>query len=204
MQCHNTVNIMQNYDFAATICFNPTTIFTPLFLSGPTIMKYLYATAFIFMSFHITALPDNHMNDFVNLFDQYCYSFKDKPKSSQHAYLEKQGHKINPDYDAYEILIDGIDYAITPQYRDCTTDVLLKHQNSILFTLDQIDSLLKQRFKLNQVSSRSFTDVALNNQNTLIQQRDYTDGEGLSFRLLYPSDNQDSYYMTFTIEWLDS
>ena len=70
-------------------------------------MKYLYATAFIFMSFHIKALPDNHMNDFVNLFDQYCYSFKDKPKSSQHAYLEKQGHKINPDYDAYEILIEG-------------------------------------------------------------------------------------------------
>jgi hypothetical protein len=176
---------------------------TPL-LSGSTIMKYLYATAFIFMSFHIKALPDNHMNDFVNLFDQYCYSFKDKPKSTQHKYLEKMGHKINPEYDAYEILIGGIDYAITPQYIDCTTDVLLKHQNSTLFTLDQIDALLTQRFQLNQVSSRSFQDVALNNQNTLIQQRDYVDDSGLNFRLLYPSDNQDSYYMTFTIEWLDS
>ena len=166
-------------------------------------MKNLYATAFILMSFHVTAVANAPLNDFVKLFDEYCYSFKDKPKLT-HSYLAKMGHKINPDFDAYEILIDEVDYAITPQFRDCTTDVLLKHNQSTLFTLEQIDTLLTQRFKLNQVSSRSFQDVALNNQNTLIQQRDYKDSEGHRYRLLYPSDNQDSYYMTFTIEWLDS
>jgi len=166
-------------------------------------MKYLYATAFIFMSFHVSAAPNNQLNDFVSLFDEYCYSFKDRPKSTR-SYLEKRGHTLNKEYDAYEIIIDGIDYAITPQSKDCTTDVLLKHSKGTLFTLDQIDAMLSQKFSLTLVSNRSFEDVALNNQNTVIQQRDYRDGVGHGYRLLYPSNNQDSYYMTFTIEWLDS
>ena len=165
-------------------------------------MKYLYATAFIFISFHLSATPsNNHLNDFVSLFDRYCYSFKDAPKKTV-SYLEEMGHTVNPDYDAYEILIDGIDYAITPQASDCTTDVLLKHKTGTLFTLEQVDNYLTEKFKLSLVSRRSFQDVALNNQNTVIQQRDYRDTAGHRYRLLYPSDNQDSYYMTFTIEWL--
>ena len=166
-------------------------------------MKYLYATAFIFMSFHVTAMPKNHLNDFVNLFDQYCYSFKGKPNKTV-SHLEKMGHELNPDYDAYEILIGGIDYAITPQHNDCTTDVLLRHGEGTLFTFDQIDKMLTQKFNLTLVSSRSFQDVALNNKNTQIQQRDYRDVAGMDYRLLYPSDNQDSYYMTFTIDWLEN
>lgn len=166
-------------------------------------MKYLYATAFIFMSFHVSATPNDHLNDFVSLFDEYCYSFKDSPKSTQ-THLEKRGYTLNKEYDAYEILIDGIDYAITPQSKDCTTDVLLKHSKGTLFTLDQIDNMLTQKFSLTLLSNRSFEDVALNNKNTVIQQRDYRDGVGHGYRLLYPSDNQDSYYMTFTIEWLEN
>ena len=167
-------------------------------------MKYLYATAFICMSFHLSAIPsNNHLNDFVNLFDRYCYAFKNTPNKTV-SHLEEMGHTVNPDYDAYEILIDGIDYAITPQPSDCTTDVLLRHKTGTLFTLDQIHNFLTEKFKLTLVSSRSFQDVALNNQNTTIQQKDYRDSAGHGYRLLYPSDNQDSYYMTFTIEWLDA
>jgi len=166
-------------------------------------MKYLYATAFIFISFHASAATTNHLNDFVSLFDEYCYSFKEKPNATR-SHLEKMGHKLNPDYDAYEILIDDIDYAVTPQSKDCTTDVLLRRSNGTLFTLDQIDKTLTQKFGLSSTGNRSFQDVALNNQNTVIQQKDYRDDVGYIYRLLYPSDNQDSYYMTFTIEWLDS
>jgi len=165
-------------------------------------MKYLYATAFIFMSFHVSAIPNNYLNDFVSLFDKYCYSFKGSPNKTV-SYLEKRGYKINPDFDAYEIFIDGIDYAITPQIDDCTTDVLLSHDEGPLFTFEQIDRILTQKFNLTLVSSRSFQDIALNNKDTKIQQRDYSDGAGHGYRLLYPSDNQDSYYMTFTIEWQD-
>lgn len=165
-------------------------------------MKYLYATAFIFLSLHVSA-ADSHLNSFVSLFDKYCYSFKSKPSATR-SFLEKMGHKLNTEYDAYEIFINGIDYAVTPQPKDCTTDVLLRHKKGTLFTLDQINKLLTQKFNLTLVSSRSFQDVALNNQNTMIQQRDYRDGIGHGYRLLYPSDNQDSYYMTFTIEWLDT
>ena len=165
-------------------------------------MKYLYATAFIFMSFHVSAIPNNYLNDFVSLFDKYCYSFKGSQNKTV-SYLKKRGYKINPDFDAYEIFIDGIDYAITPQIDDCTTDVLLSHDEGPLFTFEQIDRILTQKFNLTLVSSRSFQDIALNNKDTKIQQRDYSDGAGHGYRLLYPSDNQDSYYMTFTIEWQD-
>lgn len=165
-------------------------------------MKYLYALAFIILSFHVSATPNSHLNDFVSLFDEYCYAFKNKPNATR-SYLDKMGHKLNPDYDAYEILIDGVDYAITPQSKDCTTDVLLRHNKKSLFTLDQIDKTLSKAFNLTLVSNRSFQDVALNNQNTLIQQKDYRDGAGYGYRLLYPRDNQESYYMTFTIEWLN-
>jgi len=164
------------------------------------VMKYLYATAFIFLSFHVSAIPNSHLSDFVSLFDKYCYSFKGKPNKTV-SYLENRGYKINPDFDAYEIFIEGIDYAITPQAHDCTTDVLLRHDTTTLFTFAQIDKVLTQKFKLVPVSSRSFQDIALNNKNTKIQQRDYRDGEGYGYRLLYPRDNQDSYYMTFTVEW---
>ena len=193
---------MQNSDFVVTMNSTHNNPATPR-PTGLMVMKYLYASAFILMSFHVPAAANSSLNDFVNLFDEYCYSFKEKP-SETHAYLAKMGYKINPEYDAYEILIDDIDYAITPQAGDCTTDVLLKHKQGTLFSLDQIVVLLSKQFKLTEINSRSFNDVALNNQNTLIQQRDYKDSEGHNYRLLYPSNNQDSYYMTFTIEWLES
>ncbi|MGB1311518.1 MAG: hypothetical protein ACPG47_09915 [Leucothrix sp.] len=165
-------------------------------------MKYLYATAFIIMSYPAVAATDKHLNDFVSLFDQYCYAFKDKPNQTSYN-LDSLGYTRNPQYDAYEILIDGIDYAITPQPNDCTTDVLVDSKKGKLFTLDQIENSLTDQFSLTLVSSRSFQDVALNNQDTEILQRDYRDGAGHNYRLLYPSDNQDNYYMTFTIEWLE-
>ena len=166
-------------------------------------MKYLYATAFIILSSYVSAAPNNHLNEFVRLFDDYCYSFKDKPNLT-HSHLKKMGHKYIAEYEAYEILIDDIDYAVTPQKKDCTTDVLLKHKNRTLFNLEQIEPQLLKKFQLTPVSNRSFQDVALNNQNTLILQRDYQDDDGRKYRLLYPSDNQDSYYMTFTIQWLEA
>ena len=164
-------------------------------------MKVLYATAFILMSFHVSANPKNHVSDFVNIFKQYCFSFKDNPKAAS-TFLESRGLRRNPEFqDAYEIIIGDVDYAVTPQQMDCTADVVIKHRFGQLFSRTDIHNSLKSNFGLTEVATQYFQDVALNNRDTKIQQTDYTGRGGYKYRLLYPMNNQDSYYMTFTIDW---
>jgi len=140
--------------------------------------------------------------DFVNIFHKYCYAFKDQNAASAERNLERSGQFRNPQFeDAYEIFVGNIDYAVTPQNHDCTTDVLLKHNGQILFTQTQIMSRLIKQYGLRETNRRIFQDVALNNRNTKIQQTDFIGNTGHSYRLLYPLNNQDSYYMTFTIDW---
>ncbi len=165
------------------------------------VMKVLYATALLLMSTHVSANQKSHVSDFVNIFKQYCFAFKDNPKAAT-TFLETRGLHRNPEFnDAYEIMIGEIDYAVTPQDMDCTADVLVRHRVGQLFTLTDISNSLKSTFGLTEVSTRYFQDVALNNRDTKIQQTDYTGRGGHKYRLLYPIDNQDSYYMTFTIDW---
>ena len=164
-------------------------------------MKVLYATTLILMSFHVSANPKSHVSDFVNIFKQYCFSFKDNPEDAT-TFLESRGLRRNSEFlDAYEIVIDDIDYAVTPQQLDCTADVLVRHRIGQLFSLADISNNLKSTFGLTEVGTQYFQDVALNNRDTKIQQTDYTDRAGYKYRLLYPVNNQGSYYMTFTIDW---
>jgi hypothetical protein len=164
-------------------------------------MKVFYASALIVMSFHASALQNSHLNDFANIFDKYCYSFKSNHNAAG-SLLEKDGHTRNPEFqDAYEILIGSIDYAVTPQNYDCTADVLVKHNGKSLFKHSELNNYLVKEFDLVEVSTSSFDDVAINNRNTQIRQTDYTGPSGNNFRLLFPLDNQESYYMTFTIDW---
>lgn len=164
-------------------------------------MKVLYATALLLMSFHVSANQNTHTIDFIKIFKDFCYSYKNNPKGSTSA-LERSGLSRNPEFqDAYEILIGEVDYAVTPQQRDCTADVLVRHRNGLLFTRTEINNQLKLAFSLDEEDSRYFQDVALNNENTRIRQTDYIGRDGFRYRLLYPENNQSSYYMTFTVEW---
>lgn len=166
-------------------------------------MKVLYATALLLISCNVSAALGSQAADFINIFNQYCYAFKDRSASSAERYLESTGKFRNPQFeDAYEIFVGNIDYAVTPQHHDCTTDVLVKRSNGrLLFSHSQILSLLTKTFGLKELQRRTFQDVALNNRNTKIQQIDFTSSTGHAFRLLYPLSNQESYYMTFTIDW---
>lgn len=164
-------------------------------------MKVFCASALILMSFYTSAVQNSHLNDFTNIFDKYCFAFKGN-HSAAGALLEKDGHTRNPEFqDAYEIVIGTIDYAVTPQNYDCTADVLVKHNGKSLFTHAELRNYLMKEFELIEVSSSSFDDVAINNRNTQILQTDYAGPSGNTFRLLFPLDNQESYYMTFTIDW---
>ena len=164
-------------------------------------MKVFYVSALILMSFHASAAQNSHLNDFANIFDKYCFDFKND-HSAAGALLEKDGHTRNPEFqDAYEIVIGTIDYAVTPQNYDCTADVLVKRNGKSLFTHAELNKYLMKEFELTETSRSSFDDVALNNRNTQIRQTDYSAPSGHNYRLLFPLDNQESYYMTFTIDW---
>ncbi|PID46777.1 MAG: hypothetical protein CSB47_02330 [Proteobacteria bacterium] len=164
-------------------------------------MKTLYAAALILMSFHVSAAPNTHLTEFVKIFNDFCFNYKHNPRGAVNA-LESRGLKRNPQFqDAYEILIDGIDYAVTPQQLDCTADVLVGNRTNVLFSRNEINKRLKTAFNLTERRTRYFDDVALNNKNTRIRQTDYIGKDGFKYRLLYPETNQNSYYMTFTIDW---
>lgn len=153
------------------------------------------------MSFNASAVQNSHLNDFANIFEKYCFAFKDNHKKAGEL-LEREGHSRNPEFqDAYEIIIGSIDYAVTPQSYDCTADVLVKHDGKSLFTHAELSTYLVSEFSLVESAKSTFEDVALNNENTKIRQTDYTDPSGSTYRLLFPLDNQESYYMTFTVDW---
>mgnify|MGYP000197483747 FL=1 len=165
-------------------------------------MKVLYTIVLLLTSLVASADQGSGGADFVNIFHKYCYAFKDRNAASAEKNLERSGKFRNPQFeDAYEIFVGSVDYAVTPQNHDCTTDVLLKRNGRVLFSQSQIMSQLIKLYGLKETNRRIFQDVALNNRNTKIQQTDFIGNTGHSYRMLYPLNNQDSYYMTFTIDW---
>ena len=90
-------------------------------------MKVFYATVLILMSSLVSASQGNAGADFVDIFDRYCFAYKDQNAASAEKNLERSGKFRNPLFeDAYEIFIGSVDYAVTPQNHDCTTDVLVR------------------------------------------------------------------------------
>ena len=164
-------------------------------------MKVCFASALVLMSFSVSANQNTHLEDFAGIFGKYCYERRDD-HSALGVLLERDGYLRNPTFqDAYEIVVGSIDYAVTPQNYDCTADVLVKHNGESLYSHKELSSYLMKEFNLSEVSQTSFEDVAINNRSTRILQTDYSSTSGHILRLLFPLDNQESYYMTFTIDW---
>jgi len=165
-------------------------------------MRMLLSALLLTIACQASAHTNIHVVEFVDLFKRYCHASESNLAVEKR--LRKDGHKRNQEfYDAYEIMIGGVDYAITPLPDDCTADVRLIHRGKLLFTQTELVDLLIKEFALTEVESRKFDDIALNNKNTVVLQSNFTDKIERSYRLLYPENNQASYYMTLTLRWPD-
>ena len=165
-------------------------------------MRILLAAILIASACQASAHNNPHVVEFVDLFKKYCY-VSDSNLAVERR-LIRDGYNRNEEFlDAYEIVIGSVDYAITPLPDDCTADVRLLHSGKLLFSQKELINRLRSEFALTEVESRKFDDIALNNKNTIILQSNFSDAKERTYRLLYPENNQASYYMTLTLRWPD-
>jgi len=165
-------------------------------------MRILLSICLLLAAYPALSHTNVHAIEFVNLFKKYCHASENNLAVEKR--LRSDGHKRNEEFlDAYEILIGSIDYAITPLPDDCTADVRLIHDGKLLFTQTELVDLIRKEFSLTEIETREFEDTALNNKNTIILQSNFTDPGERTYRLLYPENNQASYYMTLTLRWLE-
>ncbi len=152
-----------------------------------------------------TVSNESNTNPYVEVFSdlvqEYCVKFRYKPEKLQ-ARLEADGFKRNTEFEAtFEKDIESISYAITIDRNFCTTDVLLKHKNKILFSADQLNEALTSLLKLTTTKSKTGYDPDVSDSKIL--QKKYIDDRGEKYSLFFPLENQHNEYMTFDVHWVN-
>jgi len=144
-------------------------------------------------------LENRHAQIFADVVKAYCMKFRETPAELE-AKLEGDGFKKNESYDdTFQKHIESVDYAVTPDIGFCTTDVLLKPASTMLFEIDQIDAVFISKLNLKLSKSTIDYELSIEDKRTKVIKREYVDGLGTKYLLVYPLENQDEYYMTFDV-----
>ena len=138
---------------------------------------------------------------FVDVVEKYCYAYRDKPGEIAAALGDagvKQSEYLE---NTYEISVDRMDVSITPDRTVCTTDVLLKPEDVPLFTKDQLEPLLSARFKLLKADEDQTFLPSIEGKKVAVTKTRYVDESTRQYLLTYPTDHQDTFFMTFDVYW---
>jgi hypothetical protein len=168
-------------------------------------MIKLKALLFVpFISFSALAdedLAEKHAMNFASLVQEYCVSFREKPNKLEEKLLQ-DGFRKHEDYEqTYVKYFSSVDYAVTLDKEVCTTDVLLKPADSMLFTLDQINMSLVTGLSIKNRSSEIDYELSIDGKRTKVANRSYSDGSGNKYSLTFPLENFTAFYMTFDVYW---
>ncbi len=142
-----------------------------------------------------------YVTTFLSLHQKYCE--KKYPSSSSLMQTLKTASSLKPADNfegVYEVKINNVSFAVSPEEDGCTTDVMLKENNQLLFTFEDINSeLLKKGYiETGEVVSRQ--DLAIDQSRLTIIEKKYISPSGEVTVLNFPLEKKDKYYMTLFVE----
>ena len=138
---------------------------------------------------------------FMNLNDTYC---NDKTLNTVEKLSDKLSNAKNFKRD-YSTFVHTSDIAITSDEYGCTTDLMiLNSENELIFTNDQLKSILISEGYTVAKSEIVITSWVVEGDDIVdvdIQQSFFKSPNGKNVFVEYPSNQQNKYYMTMTTEF---
>ena len=142
-----------------------------------------------------------HLSTFLSLHSQFCEQ-KYISSSSLKSTLQKAADlkKATNFEGVYEVTIDQVSFAVSPEEDGCTTDVMLKGQNNLLFTFEDINEALLSQGYIETSEAVSRKDLGIDESELTIIEKKYISPSGEVTILDFPLEKKDKYYMTLFAE----
>ena len=142
-----------------------------------------------------------YLSTFLSLHNQFC----EKKYSSSNSLMQtlKTASTLKPADNfegVYEVTINKVSFAVSPEEDGCTTDVMLKGDNNLLFTFEDINKALLRKGYIETGKLVSRTDLGIDQSELTIIEKKYISPSGEVTVLNFPLEKKDKYYMTLFAE----
>ncbi len=139
---------------------------------------------------------------FLSLHKQYCEQKYDNSSSLKESLSHQKKLAPAKDYKGvYEVFVDKVSYAISPEDDGCTTDVMVQAKNKQeLFTFDDINKALINSGYIATGEAKSRKDMGTDQTEVMVIQKKYISPQGEVTTLDFPLNKKDKYYMTLFAE----
>ena len=143
-----------------------------------------------------------HLTAFLDLHKQYC----EKKYSNSETLKDSLSHEKNlvlaKDFNGvYEVFVDKVSFAISPEEDGCTTDVMVQtEKQETLFSFDDINKALIKSGYIATGDAKSRKDMGIDQSEVMVIQKKYISPQGELTTLDFPLNNKNKYYMTLFAE----
>ncbi len=143
-----------------------------------------------------------HLSTFLSLHNQYCERKYDNPESLQKSLDVAPDLSPAKDFNGvYEVHVNGISFAVSPEEDGCTTDVMVQtNDNKQLFSFEDINKALIKLGYVETGEPVSRKDLGTDQTELTILEKKYVSPEGEITTLDFPLEKKDKYYMTLFAE----
>jgi len=148
-------------------------------------------------------ITDNskYLSTFLSLHNQFCEKKYPSPNSLMQTLKTASTLKPADNFEGvYEITINNVSFAVSPEEDGCTTDVMLKGNNKLLFTFEDINEALIKKGYIETGKLVSRTDLGIDQSELTIIEKKYISPSGEVTILNFPLEKKDKYYMTLFAE----
>lgn len=146
------------------------------------------------------ALP--HLQTFLSLHNQYCEKKYETPELLQKSL--DVAPELSPAKDfkgVYEVHVNGISFAVSPEEDGCTTDVMVQTEdNKQLFSFEDINEALLEVGYVETGEPVSRKDLGTDQTELTIIEKKYISPAGEITTLDFPLEKKNKYYMTLFAE----
>ncbi len=142
-----------------------------------------------------------YLTAFMSLHNQYC---EKKYASSENLKRILDGAtNLKPAKNfegVYEILINNVSFAVSPEEEGCTTDVMLQSGDKELFSFEDINKALLSQGYIETGEPKSGKDIGIDQTELMVIQKKYISPGGEVTTLDFPLEKKNKYYMTLFTE----
>ena len=143
-----------------------------------------------------------HLSTFLSLHNQYCEKKYETPESLQKSLdVAPELSPAKGFNGVYEVHVNGISFAVSPEEDGCTTDVMVQTtDNKELFTFEDINKALLKVGYVETGEPVSRKDLGTDQTELTIIEKKYISPKGEITTLDFPLEKKDKYYMTLFAE----
>ena len=142
-----------------------------------------------------------YLTTFLSLHNQYCEKKYDSSENLMERLNESSKLSLAKNFDGvYEVLINKVSFAVSPEEDGCTTDVMVQIEGKDLFSFEDINTALLNNGYIETGKSVSRKDIGTDQTELTVIEKKYISPSGEVTTLDFPLEKKNKYYMTLFVE----